>query len=108
MTTEGMSHYEGGGMKHNGGKLRLSLVPRDGTRVVARVMQKALEKYKEGSWVNVPIAEYREAVHRHLLDYLDDPTGLDQESGLPHYAHLAANVMIIAELEEKAKREVKK
>ena len=107
MTVEGMSTFDGGGMKHNGGKLRLSLVPRDGTRVVARVMQKALEKYKEGSWVNVPVTEYREAIHRHLLDYLDDPQGLDKESGLPHYAHLAANALIIAELEEKIKHEVK-
>lgn len=103
---EGMTHYAGGGMKHNGGKLRLSLVPREGTRTVARVMQKALDKYKEGSWVNVPVTEYREAMYRHLLEYLDDPTGLDKESGLPHYAHLAANGMIIAELEENAKREV--
>ena len=30
--------------------------------------------------------------YRHLLAYLDDPGGVDRESGLPHLWHLACNV----------------
>lgn len=98
--------FQNGGRKHAQGKLRLSLVPTDGIRAVAQVMEKALEKYEEGNWQLVPVHYYRDACYRHLLSYIDNPTGLDAESGLPHYAHLAASALIATALEEKLKREV--
>ena len=93
-----ITHFPGGGQKHAKGKLRVDLVPRDAIRQVAVVMEKALEKYTEDSWKNCPEKLYGAATYRHLLDYLDDPTGVDHESGLPHYAHVAASAMILCAL----------
>lgn len=95
-----MTIYPGGGMKHTGGKLRLSLVPIEGIRAVAQVMQTALSKYKAGSWRYVPPEMYKDAAFRHLLKCIEDPLGKDEESGLPHSAHLAACGLILAALEK--------
>lgn len=38
-------------------------------------------------------------MYRHLVRYLDDPDGVDDESGLPHLWHLATNVAFLCELE---------
>jgi hypothetical protein len=43
--------------------------------------------------------------YRHWLDYLDDPTGLDAESGLTHLAHVACNIAFLCELEKRRREE---
>ena len=43
---------------------------------------------------------YRDAMYRHMLAYLDDPKGVDEESGLPHLWHLACNVAFLCEMED--------
>ena len=42
----------------------------------------------------------RDALYRHWLNYLDDPKGVDEESGLPHLWHLACNAAFLIEMEE--------
>ena len=37
---------------------------------------------------------------RHMMAYLDDPRGVDEESGLPHLWHLACNVAFLCEMEK--------
>jgi hypothetical protein len=82
------------------GKPRLTLVPRTIFYAIAQVREYGNRKYGEPeSWRAVEIERYRDAAFRHLLAYLDDPQGVDEESGLPHLHHLACNVAFLAEME---------
>ena len=61
-------------------------------------------KYPEGgpdNWKQVEPEWYRDALFRHLLAYLDDPEGVDAESGLPHLWHLACNAAFLIEMERR-------
>ena len=51
------------------------------------------------NWKQVEPERYRDAAFRHFLAYLDDPHGLDEESGLPHLSHLACNLAFLCEME---------
>lgn len=88
-------------IKADNGKPRLSLVPMEIIRNIARVREFGLKKYKEKeSWKSVEVERYRDALLRHTLLYIEDPYGLDDESGLPHLWHLACNVAFLCELEK--------
>lgn len=90
--------------KADAGKAPLSLVPRRIIFDIARIREYGNKKYHDpNNWKNVEVERYRDAAFRHLLAYLDDPSGVDEESGLPHYWHLACNVAFICEMED-AKR----
>lgn len=93
------------GYKHDGGKPRLSLVPPILIRAVGTVMTHGAEKYGEGNWKNVEPERYRDALARHYCDYMEDPYGVDKQSGLPHLYHLACNVAFLLELEKEIKNE---
>lgn len=84
------------------GKIRPTLVPTQIIRDIAEVREYGLLKYpetgKEG-WKEIDIERIRDAMCRHLLAYLDNPGGLDEESGLTHLAHLATNVAFLCEME---------
>ena len=92
--------------KADNGKLRLSLVPREIIRAIAAVRMFGCKKYREpDNWRRVEPERYRDALFRHLLAYLDDPDGVDEESGLPILWHVATNVAFLIEMEkEDAKR----
>ena len=65
-----------------------------------------VEKYIDpDNWKKVSIERYRDALFRHLLLYLDDPYGVDEESGLTHLAHIACNVAFLCELENQKMQE---
>lgn len=87
-------------IKADADKPRISLVP---TRImidIARVREFGIQKYPDPqSWRRVEIERYRDAVGRHFLAYMDDPEGVDPESGLPHRWHLETNLAFLAELE---------
>ena len=87
-------------IKMDAGKIRPTLVPMGIIREIARVRGYGLEKYGTAeSWKRVDPIRYRDAAFRHLLAYLSDPLGVDEESGLPHISHLACNVAFLIELE---------
>lgn len=89
--------------KADAGKLRLSLVPRAIIKAIAVIRMYGVEKYPDGgtdNWKQVEVERYRDATFRHFLEYLDDPYGVDKESGLPHLWHLATNVAFLCELED--------
>ena len=89
--------------KADSGKLRLTLVPHKIIRAIARVRMYGNEKYPQGgpeNWRKVAPQRYRDAAFRHFLAYLEDPTGWDSESGLPHLWHLACNIAFLCELED--------
>ena len=98
MREKKMSNQE---IKADNGKPRLSLVPMEIIRNIARIREFGLKKYKEKeSWKSVEVERYRDALLRHTLLYIEDPYGLDDESGLPHLWHLACNVAFLCELEK--------
>lgn len=88
-------------IKADNGKPRVTLVPLQIIRDIARVREFGLQKYKEKeSWKSVEPERYRDALLRHCMLYIEDPFGLDEESGLPHLWHLACNVAFLCELQK--------
>ena len=86
--------------KADSGKPRLTLVPRQILFDIARVRDYGNRKYGSSeNWRQVEPERYRDAAFRHLCAYLDDPTGTDEESGLPHLWHLACNIAFLCEME---------
>lgn len=87
--------------KADAGKLKLSLVPTSIIRDIAVIRMYGTKKYKDpNNWKNVTVERYRDAAYRHFLAYLDDPDGIDMESGYPHLWHLACNIAFLCELED--------
>ena len=92
---------EGDFAKADKGKPRLPLVPVEIIRAIARVREFGTEKYKDpDNWKTVSKERYRDAAFRHMLSYIEDPSGVDEESGLSHHYHLACNIAFLCELEK--------
>lgn len=88
--------------KDTSGKPKLSLVPPQIIFDIAEVREYGNKKYPEGgknNWKNVDIDDYKDALLRHTLKYLQDPKGKDEESGIEHYKHMACNMAFICEME---------
>lgn len=89
------------GLKHDGEKYRLDLVPPEIIEAVGGVMTHGVEKYGEGSYRRVEPKRYRAALMRHICKWLKNPHGIDEDSGLPHLWHIACNVAFLLELDKK-------
>lgn len=86
--------------KQDAGKLQITLVPTQIIRDIAEVRMYGNKKYGSAdNWKQVEPARYRDALMRHLLAYIDDPEGVDAESGLPHLWHAACNIAFLCEME---------
>lgn len=91
-------------IKADAGKPQLTLVPRQIIFDIASVREYGLKKYGEKeSWKRVEIERYRDSAFRHFMAYLDNPQGMDEESGLPHLSHLACNIAFLCELEKEVR-----
>lgn len=87
--------------KADRGKPELTLVPLQILYDIARVRMYGTQKYKDpDNWKRVEPVRYRNAMLRHMIAYLEDPYGVDEESGLPHLSHLACNVAFLCALEK--------
>lgn len=87
-------------IKSDAGKPRLTLVPRQIIYDIAEVRMYGLQKYGSSeNWKKVEIERYRDATFRHFLSYLNNPNGVDSESGIKHLKHLACNIAFLCELE---------
>lgn len=89
-------------IKADAGKPQLTLVPQQLIYDVAEVREYGRKKYPDGgvdNWKRVDIQRYKDAAFRHFLAYLKNPDGVDFESGIKHYKHLACNIAFICELE---------
>lgn len=87
--------------KADAGKPKLTLVPRQIIFDIAKVREYGNEKYGDpDNWQTVSKERYRDAAFRHFMAYLDDPEGVDKESGLPHLSHLACNIAFLCEIEK--------
>ena len=89
-------------LKSDAGKPQLTLVPTGVIRAIAAVREHGVHKYGSvASWRDVDKNRYENALYRHWLAYLDDPDGVDADSGLPHLWHVAANVAFLVDMEER-------
>ena len=85
--------------KSDAGKLELSLVPTQIIRDVAQVRMYGTEKYRDpDNWKKVEMQRYVNALYRHFLAFIDEPASVDEESGIPHYKHMACNMAFICEM----------
>ena len=96
--------------KADAGKLPMNLVPTQIVRDIAEVRQYGNEKYGDpDNWRKVEKLRYVAALERHLLAYKDylngDDDGLDKESKIEHYKHMACNMAFICEMEKWEKEE---
>lgn len=87
-------------IKYDSGKPRLALVPPDAIKAIGVIMTYGVDKYYENSWKEVEPWRWRDALMRHLCDYLEDPASIDEESGYPHLWHIIANAAILCGLEK--------
>lgn len=84
-----------------GDSLDLTLVPTKIIQAIRSVRLYGVKKYKDpDNWKRVEKERYRDAAYRHFMAYLDDPQGVDEESGLPHLWHLATNIAFLCEMED--------
>lgn len=77
------------------GKPKITKCPTDIIRAISVIREFGDRKYEPDSWKNVDPQRYRDAMMRHALLYIDDPYGLDEESGLPHLWHMACNIAFL-------------
>ena len=88
------------GAKLDSGKVRPALVIqgfRKALLSVSEVGTFGAAKYTDNGWKSVPDGRkrYEDALYRHLL-----AEGADEQSGLPHLAHAAWNLLAMLELEQ--------
>lgn len=87
--------------KADKGKARITLVPMDIVWAIAAVREFGTAKYKDpDNWKRVDPQRFRDAMARHMLRYLADPTGVDDESGLPHLWHALCNGAFLCALDK--------
>lgn len=88
--------------KADTGKAPWHLLPWSAVAGVVDVLAHGAAKYGERSWMAVPSGRdrYFAAAQRHLVAWFEGER-VDAESGLPHLAHAACNVLFLAALEEK-------
>lgn len=91
--------------KHDEGKVRMSLVPPSLIEAVGRVRTYGTDKYGDpDNWLQVEPWRFKDAMMRHLCEYLRDPDSVDTESGIPHLEHMACNVAFLLEANDRKKR----
>lgn len=94
-----------GGMKYDGEKPRMGLIPMLALTEVAKVLTYGAKKYAPDNWRKVDGLQerYYDAALRHLTEYKYNKT--DPESNLSHLAHCMCSLMFMLEdqlLAEKA------
>ena len=91
-------------IKADAGKLEIRLVPTQIVRDIAEVRMYGNAKYGDSeSWRRVEPERYIDALLRHLLAFVDDPHGVDAESGIAHYKHAACNLAFLCEMMKEEK-----
>lgn len=88
-----------GGIKHDGGKPRFSLLPGLAIAEVIKVGEFGSKKYGDHNYrKGMPVTKYINAAFRHVfIEWLFKGVDLDEESGLHHLAHGAWNVLAALE-----------
>ena len=95
-------------IKADGNKLRMELIPTSAYLSLGRVLTHGAEKYAPNSWQGVEYERYIGALIRHLVAFIDDPNGVDSDSGLKHTEHLLANAVFLNDAVMKGRVPVEK
>jgi len=83
------------GVKHDQGKVDLSMLPWEALEEIAYVYMYGAAKYDRDNWRHVePVDRYLHACLRHLSADLQGERR-DTESNLRHWAHAAANLLML-------------
>ena len=86
------------GRKDDQHKPRVGLVPTTPLLDVAAVLTYGARKYDEHNWRRgIKYSRLYDAALRHLLAFIDGED-TDQESGLPHLAHAACELLMLMEM----------
>lgn len=82
--------------KYDSGKPQFSLIDPKFMLEFAQVMTMGAEKYGADNWKTIKnaIPRYKDALHRHMNAFEQGKMD-DEESGLSHLAHVAANAMFL-------------
>lgn len=80
--------------KETKGKLLWTLLPFKQLEYVVQVMMFGAKKYSKDNWKHCNPEDYKEACMRHLTAFFNGEW-LDQESNLPHLAHLICNALFL-------------
>lgn len=82
------------------GKPQLSLVPMKILTAIARVREYGNKKYKsKDNWKTVEAERYMDAAFRHWVKFVENPSSIDEESGLKHLWHVACNIAFLIEMD---------
>lgn len=92
-----------GGRKDDEGKPRHSLLPFAGLEAVTRVLEYGASRYGDHNWREVDSARYVDAALRHLFAYCRGEC-YDKESGQPHLAHAATNLLFVLAIRAEEKK----
>lgn len=87
--------------KADGGKLMMELIPTSAIKSLAAVLTYGAKKYEPNSWQRVERERYVGAILRHLVAYIENPTGKDEESGLMHIEHVLCNAAFLNDMAQK-------
>lgn len=80
------------GAKYDDNKPRPSTVPVEAILAILETRMYGFEKYGGAeNWRSIEPERWHEALLRHVLAIWDDPTHIDEESGLPSLWHVMAN-----------------
>ena len=76
-------------------------VPPQIIRDIAQVRMYGNQKYGDPqNWMTVQMRRYVNALMRHALCFMENPNSVDEESGIPHYKHMACNMAFICQMME--------
>lgn len=80
------------GAKFDGGKPRPSTVPVEAIIAILEARMYGFNKYGDAEdWRSIEPERWHEALLRHVLAIWEDPTHIDEESGLPSIWHVMTN-----------------
>lgn len=88
-----------GGIKYDQGKARISLLPGRAIEQVMKVGEMGAAKYGDHNYrLGMPVTKFLNAAFRHaFVEWLFKGVDNDPESGLPHLAHAAWNMLAALE-----------
>ncbi|MBR6738806.1 MAG: hypothetical protein IKL99_03965 [Oscillospiraceae bacterium] len=88
------------GAKYDDGKLEIDLVPPQIIRDIAEVRMYGTKKYGDpNNWRDgIEPRRYANALLRHTLAFMEDIHSVDEESGIPHYKHMACNLAFLCQM----------
>ena len=87
--------------KYDKGKLQITLIPTEIIRAITEVRMFGAKKYKPANWVEISKRRYKDALLRHILEYIDNEDAVDSESGLPALWHAACNIAFLIDMHRK-------